>query len=137
MEKYLKYISLVIALIGAYFFIKILGGDESVVGSFIGFTKWILIITIIIVLIFSIINLIKNPKAMKKALFAIITLVIVYFISVALSTGNEFDIKTAAGVEHITSSVSKNVEIGIWASVILGAVAFFGFIFDSIKNLIK
>jgi uncharacterized membrane protein required for colicin V production len=136
MSKYLKYISLVIGIIGAIFFIQVIrnGGDEKTVGMFIGFTKWILILTTIIVLIYSIIHLLKNPKALKKALFSIIGLAILFGIAYMIADGGKV-VTTAATVE--AGSKSKLISAGIWFSIILGAIAFLGFIFDTIKTLIK
>jgi len=134
--KYLKFISLIIAVIGAYFFIKILsnGGDDATVGMFIGFTKWVLIITVIIVLFYSIWNLIKHPKALKKAILTLVALAVVFGIAYMIADGGE--VVTKAGT-LAAGGKSKFISAGIWFSILLGAVAFIGFIFDTIKTLVK
>jgi hypothetical protein len=139
--KYIKFISLFIALVGAYFFIKILtiDGDDVTalsgpVAMFINFTKIVLYITIAIVLIFTIKNLLKNPKAMKKALLALGVLAIVFAISYMIADGGK--VVTSAGTLE-AGSTSKLVSTGMWFSIILGAVAFIGFIFDTVKTLVK
>ena len=134
--KYLKFISLFISIIGAYFFIKILGngGDDATVGMFIGFTKWILILTVVIVLIYTILNLLKNPKALKKALFTLVALGILFAIAYMMADGGE--VVTKAGTLK-AGGTSKLISASMIFSFILGAIAFLGFIFDSVRNLIK
>ena len=134
--KYLKFISLVIAVIGFYFFIKILsnGGDDATVGMFIGFAKWVLIVTVIIVLIYTIINLLKNPSALKKALFMLVGLGVLFVIAYMVADGGE--VVTKAGTLE-AGSKSKLISASMIFSFILGAIAFLGFIFDSVRNLIK
>lgn len=134
--KYLKFISLFIGIVGAYFFIKILsnGGDDATVGMFIGFTKWVLIIVVIIVLIYTIMNLLKNPKALKKALFMLVGLGILFLVAYMMADGSE--VVTKAGTLE-AGSKSKFISASMIFSFILGAIAFIGFIFDSVRNLLK
>ncbi|MCF6351174.1 MAG: hypothetical protein L3J23_09155 [Flavobacteriaceae bacterium] len=139
--KFIKFISLFIALVGAYFFIKILtidGDDVSAlsrpVSLFINFTKIVLYITIAIVLIFTVKNLLKNPKAMKKALISLGALAVVFALSYMMADGGK--VVTSAGTLE-AGSTSKLVSAGMWFSILLGAVAFIGFIFDTVKTLVK
>lgn len=153
--KYLKYISMVIGILGFIYYIRILmvgsidsdkleiGDTDSVermeslsgiVGGFMDVTLWILVILIIIVLIFTVINLLKNPVALKKAIIAIVVLGILFAVSYMIADSG----KVVTKAETIEAgSTSKLIEGGIWFSIILGAIAFVGFIFDSVKNLIK
>lgn len=137
--KYLKYISLFIGVLGIVFFIRlVMNGDgeglDSIVGGFLAIAKWVLIITVILVLIFSVINLLKNPKALKKAIISIVVLGVLFLIAYMIADDGEVVTKA---VTVAKGGESKLIEGGLWFSVILGAIAFFGFIFDAVRNIIK
>lgn len=153
--KYLKYIAMVIGVVGFIYYIRIImvgnidpdklaledpdtvermNNLSGIVSGFMDITMWVLVILIVIVLVFTILNLLKKPAALKKAIIALVILGILFAVSYMIAD----DGKVITKAETIEAgSTSKLIEGGLWFSVILGAVAFIGFIFDSVKNLIK
>ncbi len=134
--KYLKIITLVISLIGVALMFMSAGGDESSVGMFINFTKVLLYATVAIVLIFSIMNLLKNPQALKKTIIGLVIFGIIFAISYAMADGAAaYNGKNEVMLEE--GSTSRLVDAGIKFSMLLGAIAFIGLIFDTVKSLVK
>jgi len=134
--KYLKIITLVISLIGVALMFMSADGDDANVGMYINFTKLLLYATIAIVLIFSVMNLLKNPKALKRTIIGLVIFGILFAISYAMAdNGATFNAKHEVMLEE--GSTSKLVEAGIKFSMFLGGIAFLGLIFDTVKSLVK
>ena len=84
-KNFSKILSLVAGLIGLiafYYFVRIvMTGDDtletdleaqaSIISPFITFAKWILIATGLIAVVFSMINLVKHPKVLKRSLIGV------------------------------------------------------------------
>lgn len=107
---------------------------DGVVDIFSNFTIFILVIVVLLILVYSIIHLIKNPAALKKTLFTFVVLGVIFLIVYMLSDGSAVDTKALKIAE---GSSSKFISAGINFSFVLGAIAFIGFIFDTVRTLIK
>ena len=147
-----KILSLVAGLIGVLatnFLTRIIvAGDEaiktsvdlqsSVVSPFIGFARIVLIITTVLAVVFSVWNLIKHPKLLKRTLLALAVLGVLLAISYALADdGAVTDMYGKTIKDGEAGSTSKWVSTGIWYTVILMAIGIFGFLFDFAKSLFK
>ncbi len=141
LSRILQIISLVIALFAVYFFVKVSTGEEGSealsrsVNNFIGFTKWLLIGVGLLILVFIIMDIVKNPKNLKKTLIGFAVFGLLFLIAYMIS-GSEA-VETTNGIVEAGSTLSKRVSTGITFSAILGGIAFAGFIFDSVKSLLK
>lgn len=152
LSKILTFVAGVIGIIAFYFFIRIvITGDEaieamladdtisdSLVGPFIQFAKIVLVVTALIAVVFSAINLIKQPQVLKKTLISIAVLVVLIIISYSFASDAAVTDalgKVLEGGE--AGSVSKWVSTGINFSAILGVVGFGAFFFDFVKALVK
>ncbi|PCH77647.1 MAG: hypothetical protein COB98_02715 [Flavobacteriaceae bacterium] len=139
----------VIALIGFYFFVRILmEGDETIetdaavqaaiVDPFISFSLWTLGLIALVTVVMSLVSLVLNPTALKKALIAIVAMGIIFFISYSMANGDAvldtFGTELEGGA---AGSISKLSGTGIWFSIILGAIGLLGFAVDTVKSLIK
>ena len=143
--KILKFVSLIIALVAVYFFVQVstngdgIEGDvealNSAVGGYIGFTKILLIITAIIVAAFMILDVVKHPAKLKKTLIGLVVFFALFALAYVLADASA--VQTSAGLIEEGSDLSKKVSTGIIFSFILGVIAFAGFIFDSVKSLLK
>lgn len=144
-SQILKIVSLIISLVAVYFFVQVstngdgVEGDvaalNSAVGGFINFTRILLILTVALVVVFMILDVVKYPGKLKKTLIGLAAFAILFFIAYALADSGE--VITSSEVIKAGSSLSKNVSTGILFSFILGALAFGGFVFDSVKSLLK
>ncbi|WP_196889788.1 hypothetical protein [Aureivirga sp. CE67] len=152
MNKLSKILTGVAALIGivAFFFLIriILTGDEtlktdleaqaSIVSPFVSFSIAMLVITAVITVLFSLVNLLKQPEVLKKSLISVGALAVVLII--AYSTAGSEQVMDAANIEVLSeagSSTSKWVSTLITYSFILGAIGLIFILFDFIKSLIK
>ncbi len=141
LSRILQIIALVIALIAIYFFVKVATAEEgseklaSAVSGSIGFTKWLLIGVGLLVAAFMVLDVVKHPKNLKKTLIGLGIFLLLFLLAYMIS--DDGAVETSNGVVEAGSSLSKRVSTGINFSMILGAIAFFGFIFDSVKSLLK
>ncbi|MFK5959455.1 MAG: hypothetical protein QM495_11385 [Lutibacter sp.] len=137
-----------IGLIGFFFFIRILiEGDEalkidadlqsSILSPFISFSIFILVITAIISVVFSVLNMIKHPEALKRTLMGVGILLV--FLVIAYSLADDGAVMSMGKVlkDGEAGSVSKWVSTGINFSAILGIIGFGAFFVDFVKSLVK
>ena len=149
LSKILSLVSGLIGLIAIYFLARIImEGDDTVkesldlqnslVSPFVSFAKVILIITTIVTVAFSLWNLVRHPKLLKKTLISLAALAVLLLISYMMAT----DEATTNMSGHIikdgeAGSTSKWVSTGIWYSVILGAIGLGFFLVDFVKSLLS
>ena len=145
-SKILKIVSAIISIIAVYFFVKVsTNGDgvetgdieavQSGVQGFMTFTFALLALILGIIVIFVVLDLVKHPAKIKKTVISLVAFVVLIFLAYAMADAKEVvlnDETIEAG-----SSLSKNVSAGIILSAILGIIAFGGFVFDSLKSLLK
>ncbi len=142
LSKILMIVSLVLALIGVVLYYTSSSGGDAAMGSYVGYAILLLIINAALALVFSLVNLIKNPAALKKALFSLgilaIVLAIAYFMasSDAVYDASDKVFVDSKGVPY-SSGTFKWVDTFIVYSVILMIVGAVLFLVDMIKNLVK
>ena len=149
LSKGLTLLAGLIGLIGFYFFVRIMmAGDESIendaavqasiVSPFISFAKWVLILTTLVAVIFSMINLVKHPQVLKRTLLGLAVLAVFLVMSYVLaSDGAVTDALGKILPDGEAGSVSKWVSTGINFSAILGAIGITFFVVDFAKGLVK
>jgi hypothetical protein len=150
LSKILSILIAVIAVIGAFLFIRIFMEDataietdmevqNSVISPIIFFSTSLLYIAIGIAVIMSVVNLVKNPDNLKKTLLGLavlgVILVLAYFTGDSLAVTDPQG-KVLEGGEA-GSSVNQWVSTGIWYSMFLGIIAGAFFVLDLVKGLIK
>ncbi|MFD2529487.1 hypothetical protein [Polaribacter marinaquae] len=149
-NKILNIIIAVVALVGAFLFIKIFMEDSeaietdvdlqnSVVSPIIYYSTFLLIAAVVIAVALSLWSLIRNPENLKKTLMGLAVLGVLLVISYFLSD-SEAVINAAGGISEggeAGSATNKWVGTGIWYSIILGGVASLFFVYDLVKGLIK
>jgi len=141
LSRILQIVALVISLIAVYFFVKVSTGDEgseelaSSVSGFISFTKYLLIGVGLLVAAFMVLGVVKDPKVLKKTLIGLGIFLLLFVVAYMVSGDGE--VITSTGIVEKGSTISKRVSTGINFSIILGGIAFAGFIFDSVKSLLK
>ena len=146
-SKILSLVSGLIGLIAIYFLVRIImEGDDSVkesldlqnslVSPFVQFAKVILIITTIVAVVFSLWNLVRQPKLLKKTLISLAALAVLLLISYMMSS-DEATTNMSGNIikDGEAGSTSKWVSTGIWYSMILGAIGLGFFAWDFVKSL--
>ncbi|SDX70944.1 hypothetical protein SAMN05444411_108100 [Lutibacter oricola] len=154
-KKFSKILTLVaglIGLIGFYFFIRIMmEGDEaieamladdtikdSIVSPFITFAKFTLIATALLAVVFSIVNMIKNPQGLKTTLIGVAAFGVI--LAIAYMTASDAAVLDVSGrvLENgEAGSVSKWVSTGINFSALLGGVGLLFFLIDFGRSFVK
>ncbi len=148
-SKILSLVSGLIGLIAIYFLARIImEGDDAVkesldlqnslVSPFVSFAKIILIITTIVTVAFSLWNLVRQPKLLKKTLISLAALGVLLLISYMMAT-DEATLNMSGNIikDGEAGSTSKWVSTGIWYSLILGAVGLGFFLVDFVKSLLS
>ena len=146
-SKILSLISGLIGLIAIYFLVRIImEGDDAVkesldlqnslVSPFVQFAKVILIITTVIAVVFSLWNLVRQPKLLKKTLVSLAALAVLLLISYMMAS-DEATRNMSGNIikDGEAVSTSKWVSTGIWYSMILGAIGLGFFLWDFVKSL--
>jgi len=145
-------LTIVAGLIGVitfYFFIRVvMVGDDaletdaalqaSIVSPFIGFARIVLIATMVITIVFSIVNLIKQPGVLKRSLVAVGILAVILVVAYSFAS----DGAVTDGVGKIledgeAGSTSKWVSTLINYSFILGGIGLAMVGVDFVKGLVK
>ena len=147
-SKILSLVSGLIGLIAIYFLTRIImEGDDAVkesldlqnslVSPFVAFARIILIITAIIAIVFSLWNLVRQPKLLKKSLISLAAMAVLLIVAYGLAS--DAAVTNASGMvikDGEAGSVSKWVSTGINYSMILGGIGLAFFLWDFVKGLI-
>ncbi len=151
-SKILTVLAGLIGLVGFYFFIRIMmEGDEAIeamladitikdtiVSPFIYFAKFVLIATALIAVVFSFINMVKNPQGLKTTLIGVLAMAVILVIAYMSASGDAVTDSVGRVLEGgEAGSVSKWVSTGIIFSGILGAIGFVFFLVDFGRSFVK
>lgn len=147
-SKILKGLVAIIAIVAAYFFIKIIntgddaivsgGGSLGIVGPMVSFSIGLFLVVLGATVIFSIIGLFKKPEALKKTLLGLVVLAVILAISYKLAPDDAVTDITGEVLEGgEAGSNSKWVSTGIWYTVLLGAAAIASIVLGGVKKIIK
>ena len=143
LHKILKYVALVLGLIGIVFLVRILLADdgsivasadaqESLITPFLWLAYFILLITLVIVAFFVIKGLFSGD--IKTTLISVGAFVLVIVIAYVLTDGNEVQLKDGG---TLSASASHWVSAGLAMFYILGAIAVGAMLLSGVKKLIK
>ena len=146
-SKILSLVSGLIGLIAIYFLVRIImEGDDAVtesldlknslVSTFVKFAKVILLISTVVAVVFSLWNLVRQPKLLKKTLVSLAALAVLLLISYMMAS-DEATTNMSGNIikDGEAGSTSKWVSTGIWYSMILGAIGLGFFLWDFVKSL--
>ncbi|HSM62924.1 MAG TPA: hypothetical protein VK833_03190 [Gillisia sp.] len=143
LHKILKYVALVLGLIGIVFLVRILLADdgsivasadaqESLITPFLWLAYFILLITLVIVAFFVIKGLFSGD--IKTTLISVGAFVLVIVIAYVLTDGTEVQLKDGG---TLSASASHWVSAGLAMFYILGAIAVGAMLLSGVKKLIK
>jgi len=147
--KILTVIVGVIGIIGFYFFIMVMKyGEEAIkadeaiqaktVSPFVNFAFALLIVTAVIALVASLVNMVRNPHVLKTTLVGIIIFGVLLAGAYAMAgDGAVLDAMGKVLKDGEAGSTSKWVSTGINLSAILGVLGFIGFGADFVKSFLK
>ena len=145
-QTIVKIISAVFGLLGVIFLFRIIGaGDEEIkmaastgdfgaVSPLVTLSIAVLIVTVIVTLVFSLINLASSGEKLKKALLFIGCFLVVLVIAYAASSGVETPLKDG---EVLSASGSRWVGTGLRMFYILVVIAILSMVFSGAKKLLN
>tara|TARA_B100000989_G_C19507822_1_gene457324 strand:+ start:14 stop:463 length:450 start_codon:yes stop_codon:yes gene_type:complete len=146
LQTIVKIVSAVFGLLGVVFLFRIIGagdeeikmaassGDFATVSPLVSLAIAILFITVIITLVFSILNLASSSKKLKKALIFIGCFIVVTVIAYFASDGVETPMKDG---EVLSASGSRWVGTGLRMFYILATLAILSMILSGAKKILK
>ncbi|MFL2638849.1 MAG: hypothetical protein ACJ0OB_01305 [Flavobacteriaceae bacterium] len=145
-KKITSIFSIAMGVIGAIFLALIIGeGDDSIemsamqgdfgsVSYIIYLAQFILFVTVVTTLFFSLKNLFSDKANLKKSLISITAFAIVILIAFLFSSGEETPMQDG---EVLSATGAKLVETGIRTFYFLTVIAIGSMLFSSVKKLIK
>ncbi|MFZ8960277.1 MAG: hypothetical protein ACO3UL_01530 [Flavobacteriaceae bacterium] len=145
-QTIVKIISAVFGLLGVIFLFRIIGagdeeikmaasmGDFGMVSPLVSLSIAILIVTVVVTLFFSLINLASSKEKLKKSVIFIGCFLVVLGIAYAASTGVETPLKDG---EVLSSSGSRWVGTGLRMFYILAALAILSMVLSGAKKLLN
>lgn len=145
-QNIIKIISAVLGVLGIIFLFRVIGtgdeeikmaameGDYSTVSPIVSLAQIILVITVVVTLVFSLLNLATDGKKLKKSLIMVGCFVLVIAIGYALSTGQEVPLKDG---EVLSASGSRWVETGLRVFYILAFLAIASMLFSGVKKILN
>jgi len=145
-KKITSIFSIAMGVIGAIFLALIIGeGDDSIemsamqgdfgsVSYIIYLAQFILFVTVVTTLFFSLKNLFSDKANLKKSLMSITAFAIVILVAFLFSSGEETPMQDG---EVLSATGAKLVETGIRTFYFLTVIAIGSMLFSSVKKLIK
>lgn len=146
LQTIVKIVSAVFGLLGVVFLFRIIGagdeeikmaatsGDFATVSPLVSLAIAILLITVLITLVFSILNLASSSKKLKKSLIFIGCFVVVTLIAYAVSDGVETPMKDG---EVLSANGSRWVGTGLRMFYILATLAILSMVLSGAKKILK
>ena len=146
LQTIVKIISAVFGLLGVVFLFRIIGagdeeikmaatsGDFATVSPLVSLAIAILLITVLITLVFSILNLASSSRKLKKSLIFIGCFVVVTLIAYAVSDGVETPMKDG---EVLSANGSRWVGTGVRMFYILATLAILSMVLSGAKKILK
>jgi hypothetical protein len=143
LHKILKYIALVLGLIGIVFLVRILLADDGAIvssadaqESLITPFLWLAYITLLLILVMVIFFVVKGlfRGDIKTTLISAGAFAMVVIIAYVLTDGNEVQLKDGG---TLSASGSHWVSAGLGMFYILGAIAVGAMLISGVKKLIK
>ena len=145
-QTIVKIISAIFGLLGVIFLFRIIGsgdeeikmaasmGDFSTVSPLVSLAIAILLITVIITLLFSLLNLASSTEKLKKSLIFIVCFAVIVGIAFALSEGAETPLKDG---NMLSANGSRWVGTGLRMFYILAALAILSMVLSGAKKLLN
>lgn len=136
-SKILMIVTLILAVLGAVLYGTSMEGGDDAIGRYVSYAILLLIITAVLAVVFPLLNMLKKPALLKKALLYLGVLAIVLALAY-FAAGSEAVYDASGKVfEGSEGSTSKWVGTAINYSFILLTVGGVLFLVDMVKNLIK
>lgn len=148
-NKIAKIAAGVLGLIGVIMLVRVMAADEealatdldvqsSVLDPFVSFTIMMLYLTAAIAVLFSIVNLVKHPAALKKAIISLVVLGVLFGISYVMASDAEITGPNGVYIEGgEEGSTPKMVGTLIKYTYILGIIGLITVVWGSVRTMMS
>ncbi len=129
-----RIISIVLILIGVIMWVM-LGLDnenDGLVGSFVVYGKWMVIIGAILAVLSFIAGIVINPASIKGVIIGLVVVAVIGGISYGIADGSDF-----AMYKDVDESTSRLVSTGLNAFYIVGLLAVLSVVYSGVARLFK
>lgn len=134
LHKILKYIMILLSIIGVMFLLIILFGNTGVISSFLTLGYITLAIAIFFTLLFIGTNIFANKENLKRAFVSFGIFIAIVVISFAISSGEPV---MKSGVQIVSESGARWIDAGLKAFYILAVLSLLTIVFSGFKKLTK
>jgi len=134
MTKFSKYLLYVLMAVSLVFIIGFFVNQDSMLDSLLYYTYALIGIAVLAALILPLINLLGNPKGLKKMLMSLILVVVFVGIAYLLSSGEPLQVKTNI---EASESVLRMTDAGLILVYIMSAVAFIAILSGGLVRLVR
>ncbi|UOB19037.1 hypothetical protein [Abyssalbus ytuae] len=145
LESILKIVILIVGAISAFFLVRILlagedaikadvGLQDSLISPFIVIAYIVFVIAVVAALLFTILNLLKNPTLLKRALIGIGAFLVIIILSFVLAKG---EVTTLNDGRTLSESGTKWVSTGLITFYFLIVIAIGLIAYTGIRKAIK
>ncbi|GAB1474734.1 hypothetical protein MASR2M69_21750 [Bacteroidota bacterium] len=134
MSKFIKYLSYILFGLAAIITILFFVDDEGMLDTFLGYAYILFGVAILTAVGMPLLQMLKNPKAMKSMLKNLIIVVVVVVLAYLLASGDP--LKTTLEVEP-TASTLKLTDTGLIITYFLFAASIVAIVGGGLFNLLK
>lgn len=142
LQKILTIVAAVVGVISIFFLIRIIGtgddaikgGEDGVIAPLMAIAYVVAAIAVVLVVLFTLKNILTNPKALMSALKSVGAFALLAVIAYVMSTGVETPMRDG---EVLSASGSKLVGAGLRLFYFLAAIAVGAMLFTGVKKMIK
>lgn len=133
-HKIIKIVAFALAILGSIFALMIMTGSDAMIDNILYITYAVLGLVIALVVIFVLKGLVTGD--IKKTLMTVGAFLAVIFITYAMSSGTDLDLKpfNDKGL-GITEGISKNVGAGLYAFYVLAVIAIGSMLYGGVKKI--
>lgn len=129
-----RVISIVLILIGVIMWVMLAYDNENdgLVGSFVAYGKWMVIIGAILAVLSFIASIAINPASIKGVIIGLVVIAVIGGISYGLADGSDF-----AMYKDVDESTSRLVSTGLNAFYIVGLLAVLSVLYSGVARFFK
>ena len=129
-----RIVSIVLILIGLIMWVMLAYDNENdgLVGSFVAYGKWMVIIGAILAVLSFIAGIAINPASIKGVIIGLVVVAVIGGISYGLADGTDFEM-----YKDTDESTSRLVSTGLNAFYIVGLLAVLSVLYSGVARLFK
>lgn len=126
--------SIVFMLIGIVMWIMLAYDTENdgLIGTFVSYGKWIVIIGAIMAVVSFLMSLVINPASIKSVLIGLVVVLVIGGISYVLADGSDYMM-----YKNVDETTSKMVSTGLNAFYFVGILAVLSVVYSGVARILK